>query len=55
MSKIFWVLFSLAPALAATQALRFGKLVDGTGRVLSHAVVVVEGDRIRGVGSTRRA
>jgi len=35
-------------ATAATvKAIRFGKLWDGTGRTLTNAVVVVEGDRIR--------
>jgi imidazolonepropionase-like amidohydrolase len=32
-------------------ALRFGTLVDGTGRVLRDAVVVVDGDRITAVGT----
>lgn len=31
-------------------AIRFGKLVDGTGSTLSDAVIVVEGDRIVSVG-----
>jgi hypothetical protein len=31
------------------QALRFGRLVDGTGRVLTDAVVVVTGDRLTAV------
>jgi len=42
------VLFSLATsstALAATKAMKFGKLVDGTGRVFTNGVVVVEDDR----------
>jgi imidazolonepropionase-like amidohydrolase len=48
---------SLAPRLDAqaapprTTALRFGTLVDGTGRALRDAVVVVDGDRITAVGS----
>jgi imidazolonepropionase-like amidohydrolase len=33
------------------KVLRFGKLVDGTGRVLSDALVVVEGGRIASVGT----
>lgn len=36
---------------AGTKAIRFGKLVDGTGRVVTDAVVVIDGDRITGVGS----
>jgi imidazolonepropionase-like amidohydrolase len=48
------VLFFLATsstALAATKAIRFGKLVDGTGRVFTNAVVIVEDDRIKSVAS----
>ena len=37
------------PALAGPKVIRFGKLWDGSGRVLANAVVVVEGDRIRSV------
>jgi imidazolonepropionase-like amidohydrolase len=35
---------------SAQKAIRFGKLVVGTGAVLTNAVVVVEGDRIKSVG-----
>ncbi len=35
----------------AVKAIRFGKLVDGTGRVMTNAVVVVKGDRIASVGN----
>ena len=58
------ILFTLSLALGAipsasagaqasppTIALRFGQLVDGTGRVLRDAVVVVAGDRIQSIGS----
>jgi len=38
-------------ALPTTKVLRFGKLVDGTGAVLTNAVVVVEGDRIKSVST----
>lgn len=38
-------------ALAATTAIRFGKLVDGTGRVFTNAVVVVEDDRVQSVAT----
>jgi imidazolonepropionase-like amidohydrolase len=36
----------------ATKAIRFGKLVDGSGAVLTNAIVVVEGDRIKSVGTS---
>src|ERR1700688_860464 len=35
---------------APVKAIRFGKLVDGTGKVITNAVVLVEGDRIKSVG-----
>lgn len=37
-------------ASAQVTAVRFGKLVDGTGRVISDAVVSIEGERITAVG-----
>src|SRR6266850_3119272 len=36
-------------ATAATKIIKFGKLVDGTGRVITNAVVRVENDKIRSV------
>lgn len=48
------VLFFLAtssPAPAATTAIRFGTLVDGTGRVLTNAVVIVQDDRVQSVAT----
>lgn len=33
------------------KAIRFGKLIDGTGQVTTNAVVLVEGDRIKSVGT----
>jgi imidazolonepropionase-like amidohydrolase len=36
---------------AQTKVVRFARLVDGTGRVVNDAVVVVNGDRITSVGS----
>ena len=44
---------SRAAANRATpvKALRFGRLVDGTGRVVDDAVVVVTGDRVTAVGT----
>ncbi len=39
-------LVASAPVLAAPKAVRFGKLWDGTGRVVTNAMVVVDGERI---------
>lgn len=41
--------------LGATQAVRFGKLIDGQGGVLTRAIVIVEGDRIYSVGGADSA
>jgi imidazolonepropionase-like amidohydrolase len=46
---------SATAAVPATIAIRFGRLVDGTGAVLTNAVVVVEGDRIRSVSTSPSA
>jgi imidazolonepropionase-like amidohydrolase len=40
-----------APVSAQTKAIRFGTLVDGTGRVIKDAVVVVDSDRVTSVGT----
>src|SRR6266403_1134331 len=40
------LLFLGGPAVAATKAIRLGKLVDGTGRVLTDAIVIVENERV---------
>ena len=48
------VAIALLPSIEAAaqlQAIRFGKLVDGQGHVTDDAVVVVEEDRIRSVGT----
>jgi imidazolonepropionase-like amidohydrolase len=53
---------SLTPYLASTPAMadppvtavRFAQLLDGKGHVITDAVVIVEGDRVRTVGSTAR-
>src|ERR1700677_3987132 len=37
-------------AMAATQYIRFGKLVDGKGKVWTNVAVTVENDRVSGVG-----
>jgi imidazolonepropionase-like amidohydrolase len=49
----FSVIWPAAGAFAAagTKAVRFGKLIDGTGKVVADAVVVVKGDRIVAVGA----
>jgi imidazolonepropionase-like amidohydrolase len=46
------VAVSSSPCIAAgkSKAIRFGKLLDGTGKVWAGAVVVVEGDKIGRVG-----
>ena len=50
-SAVTLVLCAAPTASAQTTALRFSRLVDGTGRVLTDAVVVVQGDRITAVGA----
>jgi len=44
-------LFQAGDAFSAT-AIRFGKLVDGSGKVVTNAIVVVEGQRIKAVGTS---
>ncbi len=50
---LFSALFvGLSPSiLAQTTAVRFGRLVDGQGKVIQDAVIVVDGDRISKVAS----
>jgi len=45
-----WLASAFIPAQAST-AVRFGTLVDGTGRTVKDAVVVVVSDRITAIGS----
>jgi adenine deaminase len=40
-----------APAAAATKAIKVGRLVDATGKVVRNAVIVVDNDRIVSVGT----
>jgi imidazolonepropionase-like amidohydrolase len=47
----FLLLATSSTALAATTVLKFGKLVDGTGRVLTNAVVIVQDDRVQSVAT----
>src|SRR2546425_6840280 len=48
---VLLVLATSSTALAASTVIKFGKLVDGTGRVFTNAVVIVEDDRVRSVAS----
>ena len=48
---VLFVLATSSTVLAATKAIKFGKLVDGTGRVFTNAVVIVEDDRVQSVTS----
>lgn len=41
--------FSHSTATSTIKALRFGKLVDGSGKILNNATVIVDGDRIKSV------
>jgi imidazolonepropionase-like amidohydrolase len=45
------LLATSSPAFAATKAVKFGKLVDGTGRIITNAVVIIEDDRVQSVAS----
>jgi imidazolonepropionase-like amidohydrolase len=38
-------------AAAPVKAIRFGKLVDGTGKELTNAIVIVEGERIKSIST----
>src|SRR6202795_2148407 len=53
-ARVLVVLLFLATsstALAATKAIKFGKLVDGTGRVYTNAVIIIEDDRVQSFAS----
>jgi imidazolonepropionase-like amidohydrolase len=50
-----WFAWPASKAAGPVKALRFGKLVDGAGKVVSNAVVVVEGDRIKSMGTGESA
>lgn len=51
------VLSPLVQSRAASRikAIKFGKLVDGTGKVLANAIVIIDGDRIKSVSSDKSA
>jgi len=46
---VFLLLAPPIDAIGATKVIKFGRLVDGTGRVVPNAVVLVENDRIQSV------
>ncbi len=46
---------TMAPPPARLKAIHFGRLIDGKGRALSDALVLVDGDRIRSVGAYTKA
>src|SRR5437773_12132172 len=48
---LLFVLAAASQAAAGTKVTRFGKLIDGTGRVFTNAVVVVEDDRVQRVAT----
>jgi imidazolonepropionase-like amidohydrolase len=53
-ARVLVVLLFLATsssALAVTKAVKFGTLVDGTGRVFTNAVVIVEDDHVQSIAS----
>src|SRR2546426_8663135 len=53
-ARVLLILFFLttsSTAVAATKAIKFGKLIDGTGRTFTNAVVIVQDDRIQSVGT----
>ena len=45
------LLCAVADALAATKAIRAGRVVDAAGKVITNAVIVVDNDRITSVGT----
>src|SRR5213593_1841231 len=53
-ARVLLILFFLATsstAVAATKVIKFGKLIDGTGKTFTNAVVIVQDDRVQSVGS----
>lgn len=49
---ILFVILHASFVFGAAKAIRFGKVVDGTGRVLMNAVVTVEGERIKSISTS---
>ena len=52
---IVWLAVAPASVEAQTKALRFAAVVDGTGRVITNGVVIVDGDKITRVLTARDA
>ncbi len=53
-ARVLLILFFLATsstAVAATKVIKFGKLIDGTGKTFTNAVVIVQDDRVQSVGT----
>ena len=48
---LLFIFATSSTAPAATTVIRFGRLVDGTGRVLTNAVVIAEDDKVQRVGT----
>ena len=48
---VLFVLANSSTMLAATTAIKFGRLVDGLGRVVTNAVVIVQDDRVQSVAT----
>ncbi len=54
--SLFLTVAALSPSIQSNaasrvKAIRFGKLVDGGGKVLTNAIVIVDGDRIKSVNT----
>src|SRR5262249_20771748 len=49
---IVTLLLATSPASAATKAIRAGRVVDASGKVLTNVVIVVDNDRITSVGTS---
>ena len=48
---VLFVLANSPTTLAATHVIKFGRLVDGLGRVVTNAVVIVQDDRVQSVAT----
>src|SRR5260370_33937433 len=53
--RLLMLLFLAAPAAGATKAIKFCKLVDGTGRVLTNGIDIVDNDKITAVTTAANA
>jgi imidazolonepropionase-like amidohydrolase len=52
---VFCLVVGASAAHAQTNALRFGAVVDGTGRVIANGIVIVDGDKVTRVLGARDA